>query len=124
SPPCRSRAGAWSLPPRPPPRLLDLRPGLFEHVGEDPHQLVELGLTRDERRRDLDDRIAAVVGAADQAALEQLRREEAAQQPLRLLVREGLARLLVLHELEGVEAARAAEVARDRKLEELLQGGA
>src|SRR5205823_9929474 len=117
----KSRGAARSLAPRRAGRLLDLRPRLFEHIGEDPHQLVELRLTRDERRRDLDDWIAAVVGAADQAALEQLRRKEAAQQPLRLLVREGLARLLVLHELERVEAARTAEVARDRKLEEPLQ---
>jgi len=41
---------------------------------EDPDQLLEFGLPRHERRRDLDHGVTAVVGTADQAALEQLRR--------------------------------------------------
>ena len=45
--------------------------GLLEHLAEDPRHLVELLLARDERRGDLDHRVAAVVGAADQPALEQ-----------------------------------------------------
>ena len=39
---------------------------------------------------ELDDRVAAVVGAADQPPLEELAGEEAAQQPLGLLVVEAL----------------------------------
>ena len=42
--------------------------------------LVELRLARDERRRDLDHRVAAVVGAADQPRVEEARREVAAQE--------------------------------------------
>ena len=44
--------------------------------------------------------IAAVVGAADQPGVEERVREVAAQQRLALLVREGLARVLVLDELD------------------------
>ena len=90
-------------------------------VAEHLDDAVELGLAGDERRRDLDDRIAAVVGATDEAALEQARGEEAAQQPLALVVRERLARLLVLHELDRVEEAGTADVADDRQVEQLLE---
>ena len=96
-------------------------PCLGQHLAERAGDLVELLLGRDQRRRDLDDRIAAVVGPADQAFLEERRREEAAQQRLALLVVERLARLLVLHELERVEEARAADVADDRQVEQLLE---
>ena len=54
----------------------------------------------DQRRRELDHRVAAVVGAADQAVLVQRAREEAAQQQLRLLVVEALLGLLVLDQLD------------------------
>ena len=58
-----------------------------EHLAEtSPRDLVELLLRGDQRRRDLDDRVAAVVGAADEPLLEQPRREEAAQQRLALLL--------------------------------------
>ena len=79
---------------------------------------------RDERRRDLDDRVAAVVGAADQPALAERPGQEPAQQRLRLLVAERLARLLVLDELERVEVAGAAQVADDRQVEQLLERAA
>ena len=46
-------------------------PRLGEHVPEDAGDLVELRLAGDQRRRDLDHRVAAVVGAADQALLEE-----------------------------------------------------
>ena len=46
---------------------------LAEHGAENPDDLVQLRLARDEWRRDLDDRVAAVVLAADQAGLEQRR---------------------------------------------------
>src|SRR4029453_690224 len=67
-----------------PPRMglgqgaaLQVRRGLGEHVTENSDHLVELLLARDERRGDLDHRVASVVGAADEAALEQRTREEA-----------------------------------------------
>ena len=73
--------------------LPDVHPArrLFEDGAQHALDLLELLGPRDERRGELDDRVAAVVGAADQAALEQLGREEAAQQRLGLLVVEGLA---------------------------------
>ena len=100
---------------------LDALGRLGEHVSEDSHDLVELGLVGDERRRDLDDRVAAVVGTADEPALPEPGREEAAQERLALLVGEGLAGLLVLHELERVEEPGPAQVADDREVEELRQ---
>ncbi len=75
----------------------------------------------DQRRRQLDHRVAAVVSAADQPALVELAGEEAAQQPLRLLVVEALLGLLVLDQLDRVEVAGAAHVADDRQLIEGLQ---
>src|ERR671935_157750 len=44
---------------------------LAEHVAEDGDDLVELLLLCDERRRDLDDGVAAVVRPADEPALEE-----------------------------------------------------
>src|SRR5205085_8044599 len=73
----------------------------------------------DQRRRDLDDRIAAVIGAADHALLEEPRRDELAEQRLAVVVGEGLPRLLVAYELHRVEEARAPQVADDRQLEQL-----
>ena len=61
-------------------------PGLGEDVAEDARHLVELRLARDERRRDLDHRVAAVVGAADAARARTAVREEPAQELLALLV--------------------------------------
>src|SRR6187551_3935009 len=66
-----------TVPPRP-LREADPAPCLLEHLAENAGQLVELGLARDERRRDLDNRVAAVVGAADEAPLEERRRDETA----------------------------------------------
>ena len=48
---------------------------------------VELVVARDQRRRELHDRVAAVVGAADQAGVVEPGREEAAEQLLALLAR-------------------------------------
>src|SRR5215218_50782 len=81
---------------------------------EDLHDLVELLLPRDERRRDLHDRLATVVRPAEQAALEQPRREKAAQQPVALVLGEGRASVLVLHQLEGIEEPGPPNVAHDR----------
>src|SRR2546425_4075854 len=99
----------------------DARPGLGEDVAEDRDDLVELLLSCDERRRDLDDRIAPVVRAADETALEERRREEAAEQRLALVVVEGLPRLFVFHELDRVEEARSANVADDREVQQLFE---
>src|SRR3954470_24007120 len=90
------------------------RPCFRENVTENRHDLVELVLTRDQRRRDLDHRVAAIVGPADETALEETRREEAAQERLALLVVERLAGVLVLHELECGGEARAAGVSDAR----------
>src|SRR6266545_2456497 len=95
-----------------------------EHPAQDPFDLVEVLLAADQRGCELDHRVAAVVGAADQALLEQARREVAPQQPLALVVVEGLAGHLVLDQLDPVEVALAAHVADDRQVQQLLQGGA
>src|SRR5205814_1686114 len=91
-------------------------PGLREDLPEDRVDLLELLRVGDQRRRELDDGIAAVVGAADQPAPVELAGEEAAQQLLRLRVVERLLRLLVLDELDRLEVARPANVADDREL--------
>ena len=82
---------------------------------------VELGLADDQRRRELDDRVAAVVGPAVQAGVEQRLGQEAAQQPLGLVVVEGLLGGLVLDQLDAVEVPGAAYVADDRQVGQLLQ---
>src|SRR5882672_2214557 len=79
----------------------DLGPGLGEDRAQDLLDLVEVLLGADQRRRELDYRVAAVVGAADQAGVEQRVRQEAAQQPLRLVVVERLLGVLVLDELDA-----------------------
>src|SRR5699024_3515908 len=56
----------------------DLLPGLLEHGAQDRADLLELLGVADERRGELDDGVAAVVGAADQPAPVQLPGEEAA----------------------------------------------
>ena len=78
----------------------------------------------DQRRRQLDHRIAAVVGAADQATLVELAGEEAAQQLLRLLVVEALLGVLVLDQLDRLKVAGAAHVTDDRQVAEALQHAA
>src|SRR5882757_5492793 len=95
-----------------------------QHAVQDLVDGVELLLTADQRRRQLHDWVAAVVGAAVQACLEDRRRQKAAQQPLRFLVVERLLGGLVLDEFDAVEEAFAADVADDRQVVELLQGGA
>ena len=80
------------------------------------------GWPDDQRRGELDHRVAAVVGAAVQARVEQRLGQEPAQQPLGLVVVEGLPGVLVLDQLDPVEVALAADVADDRQVEQLLQG--
>ena len=74
----RQRVDRWRLPPdRVDTRFVDhaetLEPrlSLRKHLAQDRFDGVELGLTADQRRRQLDDGIAAIVGAAVQAVLEQ-----------------------------------------------------
>ncbi len=64
--------------------------GFGEHAVKDFVDRVELLLPADQRRRQLNDRVSAVIGAAVQACLEERGSQEAAQQPLALLVVEGL----------------------------------
>src|SRR5215212_74900 len=88
--------------------------GLLEHRPQDGVHLLELLGPGDQRRGELDHRVAAVVGAADQPALEHLGGEEAAQQPLLLVAGDGLLGGLVAHQLNRAEVAGAADVADDR----------
>src|SRR5215469_4676282 len=106
--------------PSRPPRSKK-RPSLRQHAPQDLLHLVEMLLAAGQRRGELDDRVAAVVGAADQAGVEQGRGQEAAQQPLRLVVAERLARNFVLDQLDPVEVPVAADVADDRQVSELLE---
>src|SRR5229473_4791336 len=91
----------------------DARPGPGEHGAQYPLDLVEVLLTADQRRGKLDDRVAAVVGAAYQSGVEQRVGQEPAQQPLGLVVGERLARDLVLDHLDAVEVPGAADVDDD-----------
>ena len=75
---------------------------------------VELLLLADERRGELHDGVAAVIGAAVETGVEQSVRKEAAQDALGLGVGERLAGRLVLHQLDAEEEAVAADVADDR----------
>ena len=50
---------------------LELGPRFSEHVAQDLLHLVELGLATDQWGSDLDDGVAAIVGAAVEAVLEQ-----------------------------------------------------
>src|SRR6185312_13396074 len=94
---------------------------LREDVTENPDDLVHLRLGRDEGRRDLHDGVTAVVRTADQARLEEGRREESAEERLALRVVERRLRLAVLDELERVEEPRPAHVADDVDVEEGLE---
>src|SRR5882724_10978389 len=113
-------SSARPQPPSVPPRLelRDALPGFGEDFTEDSHDLTEFLLPCDERRRDLDHGVAAIVGAADQPLLEETRREEAAQERLRLCIGERLPRRLVLHELDRPQVAGAAQVADDVEVEQ------
>src|SRR5436190_10896049 len=101
---------------------LEAAPGLRENAAQDLLYLGEVLLGAGQRRGELDDRVAAVVGPADQAGLEQRVRQVAAQQPLGLLVGERLPGGLVPDQLDPVEVAVTADVADDRQVIELLQG--
>src|SRR5205807_5185797 len=97
---------------------------LGQGAAQDLLDLGELLAPCDQRRRELDHRVAAVVGAADQPAAVELPGQEAAQQPLRLVGCEPLLGALVLYELDRLEVARAADVADDRDVAKALEGRA
>src|SRR5437764_1461265 len=100
----------------------ELGPCLGEDGAQDLLDLVEHRLVGDERRGELDDRIATVVGAAVEAVVVEGLGEEAVEDALGLLLVEGLLGGLVLHEFDAVEEAVAADVADDRQVVQLLQG--
>lgn len=79
-------------------------------------------LAAHERRGKLDGRVAPVVGAADQARLEQGRCQEAVQEVLGFLSAEGLARSLVLYQFDGIKISVPSEVAHYRDVQQRSQG--
>src|SRR6516164_2804144 len=108
-----------------PPRCrLEPLPGLGKHAPQDRLDGVELALPADQRRRQLDDGVAAVIGAAVQPGLKERGRYVAVQQPFAFLVAEGLLGCLVLDQLDAIEVPLAAHVADDGQVVQLLQGGA
>src|SRR6185295_6780953 len=106
-----TRLPTVSISPWPSP--LDPFRGLRQDRPQHALDLLELLGVTDQRRRQLNHRIAAIVGPADQAAAEELAGDEAAQQPLRLLVGEPLLGLLILDQLDRLEVAVAADIADD-----------
>jgi hypothetical protein len=71
-------------------------PASASTIAEDAGDLVELLLLRHERGRDLDDRITAVVGVEDEAALEEPRRKDPRRRVSTPVVVETLAGVLTL----------------------------
>src|SRR3954468_16613045 len=76
---------------------------LGEDLAQDLLHLVEVLLVTDQRGSELDDRIAAVVGAAVEARVVERLGLEAAEELLGLLVVEGLLGRLVLDQLDAEE---------------------
>src|SRR5271168_1591456 len=99
-----------TLPVRPADRRLQPLPGLSQHVAQLLLDLIEYRLVADQRRRELDHRVAAIVGAAVDARLEQRSGQEAPQQPFALAVVERLLGGLVPDQLDAVEEAFAADI--------------
>src|SRR5699024_11967814 len=62
----------------------ELRPGLREDAADDLLHLVEFALAHRQRRRELDDRVTAIIGTAVQAALVHRRRHGFLEDLLRL----------------------------------------
>jgi len=85
----------------------DVGPGLGENGAKGLTDEIEVLLLADQGRGQLNDRIAPVVGAADQPGVEKGAGQEAAQKALRLVVVEGLPGVLVLDQLDAVEEALA-----------------
>src|SRR4249920_3680226 len=100
----------------------DASPRLGQYTAQDLLHLVKVPLLADQRWRQLDDRIAAIVCSAIEAGLEQCLGQEAAQQPLRLVVVEGLFGGLVLHQFDAEEEAVPTDVPDDGQVKQLLEG--
>lgn len=98
--------------------------GLDEDAAQPGGDVLELGRPDGERRRQLDDRVAAVVGATVDAGVEKRLGQEAAEQPLALVVVERLPGRLVLDQFDAVEEAGAADVTDERKVTQPVEGGA
>src|SRR5450759_4911925 len=97
--------------------------GLGQNGAQALLDVVELGLADDQRWRELDHRVATVVGSAVQTRIEQRLGQEPAQQSLALVIVERLAGRLVLDQLDPVEVALAADIADQWQVEQLVQGG-
>src|SRR5699024_10417726 len=99
----------------------ELRPGLREDAADDLLHLVEFALAHRQRRRELDDRVSAIIGTAVQAAFVHLRGHEVLEDPLGLLLGERLLGVLVLDEFDSVEETLTTDVTDDRQVLELLE---
>src|SRR5215207_10826896 len=95
--------------------------GVLERGPQRCADLLELLGSSDQRRGELDHRVAAIVRAADQPALEDLAGEEVAQQPLALVFGERLLRRAVLDQLDRPEVAHPAHVADDRDVAQRVE---
>src|SRR5699024_4737852 len=99
----------------------ELRPGLREDAADDLLHLVEFALAHRQRRRELDDRVTAIIGTAVQAAFVHLRRHEVLEDPLGLLLGERLLGVLVLDEFDSVVESLTTYVTDDRQVLEHLE---
>src|SRR5699024_9497624 len=89
---------AWGCPGRRVRRSRkgsELRPGLREDAADHLLHLVEFALAHRQRRRELDDRVSAIIAPAVQAAFVHLRGHEVLEDPLGLLLGERLLGVLV-----------------------------
>ena len=84
-----------------------------EDFAQDLNDEVNVGPGRDERWRELHNGVAPVVRATDEPPAEDFWRDVASQQSLGVVTEPGLFRPLVLHELDALEVARAADVPDD-----------
>src|ERR1017187_4835554 len=82
---------------------------------------VDVGPRRDERRRELYDGVAPVVGTTDEPASEHLGRHVAAKETFRVLAGPRLFGHLVLHQFHAPEVSGAAYVADDRDVLQIQQ---
>jgi hypothetical protein len=101
--------------------MMPARPGLREDAADDLLHLVEFALAHRQRRRELDDRVSAIIGTAVQAAFVHLRGHEVLEDPLGLLLGERLLGVLVLDEFDSVEETLTTDVTDDRQVLELLE---
>src|SRR5919197_286942 len=95
SPQSETRSPTVSIAPSLGPQAgLDALARLGQHRPQHRLDLLELLAVADQRRRELNDRVPTVIGAADEAAAGEPAGEETAQQRLGLRIRETLLGLL------------------------------